>query len=84
MAYLEDLLLAPVQPVSHNNETTRTPDGVTVDVKLVKKWVATVQRHMYVGEEPHQCFPLSAISTIDCASENVDKERRAVALMVAS
>jgi hypothetical protein len=51
-----------------------------VGVKLVNEWTATVQRYMHVEKEPCQCLPLSAICAIDCACENVDKERQAAAL----
>ena len=51
-----------------------------VGVKPVNECTATVQRHMHVEKEPRQCLPLFTICAIDCACENVDKERRAVAL----
>jgi len=42
--------------------------------------MATVQRHMHVKKEPRQCLLLSAICPTDRACENVDIERRGVAL----
>jgi hypothetical protein len=49
-------------------------------VNHVSEWMTTVQRRIHVEEEPHWCLPVSAICAIDCPSEDVDKERRTVAL----